>query len=470
MENEEPRRKFYNPEREMMSRDELKDHQFKELQKQVKYIYENGPFYKRSFDNAGIQPGDIKTWDDFYKIPIMTKDDQRQAQEESLEKFNHPYGMIACAPEHKFVRISATSGTSGQPTLYTLTKHDVNVNRELHARKLWISGAFPGLRILHAMALSMFTGGIPVVDALMEFGLCVIPVGAESGVARVLQFADLCKPHLLACTPSFAEYIIEKCPEILGKPASELGILGIAGGAEPGFGIESVKKRIAKGFGASPPSDGIGGTHNFHGYTCGHPESKGMHLVSEDYCILELLDPVTRESLELKDGAVGAMCYTYIDWEGTPLMRYYLNDMLRVYTSPCPCGDTRLQFKIIGRADDMLIVKGVNVYPAAFKTVISKYTPRVTGEFRIILTEKPPMVKPPLKMQIEHGQGLSGSDLEKLDKEIREDMHQNLRVTPSIEYVPSGTFERSTHKSKYFVEQYREEKEEVVEIHTLKQD
>ncbi|MCP4753782.1 MAG: phenylacetate--CoA ligase [Proteobacteria bacterium] len=469
--NLDPKRKFWNPERETMSRDQLRDHQFKELRNQVKYNYENGLFYKNKFDQAGIQPGDIKTWDDFYRIPTMTKDDQRAAQEESLERFGHPYGMLACAPEDKFARISATSGTSGQPTLYTLTRHDVNVNRQLHARKLWLSGAPPGLRILHAMALSMFTGGVPVIDAMMEYGLCVIPVGAEGGVARVLQFVDLCKPHLLTCTPSFAEYIIEKCPEILGKPANELGLLGIGGGGEPGLGIKSVKNRIAKGFGVRSPGDSIGGTHNFHGYTCRVDHGKGMHLISEDYCILELLDPVTKESMELKDGVVGEMCYTYIDWEGTPLMRYCLNDILEITTSPCECGDPRLRFKIIGRADDMLIVKGVNVYPAAFKNSISKFVPRVSGDFRILLDGPPPSVKPPLKMQIELAQDLKSDEIEQLGQQIRADMHADLRVTPAIEFVPPDSFEKATHKGKVFVKLYEEKPadEDIAEIHPLKQ-
>ena len=196
-----------------------------------------------------------------------------------------------------------------------------------------------------------------------------------------------------------------------------------------------------------------------------------MHLVSEDYCILELLDPETKTSMELKDGAIGEMCYTYIDWEGTPLMRYRLNDILEVTTSPCECGDPRLRFKIIGRADDMLIVKGVNVYPAAFKNVISTFVPRVSGDFRIVLDAPPPSVKPPLKMQIELGQDLKTDEIEALNKEIREEMHQDLRVTPAIEFVPPGTFEKSTHKGQVFIKRYEEKPsdEETAEVHNLKQ-
>ncbi len=454
----DPHRKFWNPEIERMPRDKLRELQLEKLKKQLPYEYENSIFYKRSFDQAGVKPGDIKTWDDFSRIPTMTKDDQRRAQEESLQRFGHPYGMLACVPIEKIVRLSATSGTTGMPTLYTLTKHDVQVNRELHARKLWVRGIRPGDIMLHAYGLSMFTGGVPVVDALQEYGVCVIPVGAEGGVTRVLQFMDLCKPHYLLCTPSFAEYIIQKCPEVLGRPASTLGLKGISVGAEPGAGIPEVAKRIKEGFHIDRVNDSIGGSHNFHGYTCDAEPYQGMHLVSEDYCILELLDPETQKSLELKEGAIGEMCYTYIDWEGTPLLRYRLGDMLEVFTNPCKCGDSRLRFKIIGRADDMLIIKGVNLYPAALRNVVAGFVPRVTGEFRILLDAPGPRVVPPLKIQVEYGEGVTREDLPLLNKEMREQMHQMLRATPDIELVPPNTFERATHKSKYIVKRYEEKK------------
>ncbi len=166
------------------------------------------------------------------------------------------------------------------------------------------------------------------------------------------------------------------------------------------------------------------------------------------------------------------MCYTYINWEGSPLLRYRLGDILEVYTSPCECGDTRLRFKIIGRADDMLIVKGVNVYPAALQSAVAKFVPRVTGEFRIILDDPPPLVKPPLQMQVEYGQDLDPGDIPRLDQEIREYMHNTLRVTPTIEFVPPNTFERATHKSKYIVKRYEEKPtdSDTAEVHRLKQD
>jgi len=453
----DPNRFFWNPEIESLSRDKMRELQFTKLKKQLKYNYENSIFYKRSFDEAGIKPEDVRTWEDFYEnVPTMTKDDQRLAQEESIERFGHPYGTLACAPREKIVRLSSTSGTTGMPTLYTLTKHDVQVNRELHARKLWRGGARPGDIMLHAFGLSMFTGGVPVCDAMQEYGCCIVPVGAESGVARVLQYIDLCKPSSLACTPSFALHIIERCPEILGKPANQLGLKRLSCGAEPGAGIAEVAKRIEDGFGLQPGmlKDAIGGSHNFHGYTCDARPYQGMHLVSEDYCILELLDPETKKSLELKDNLMGEMCYTYIDWEGTPLLRYRLGDMLQVLTSPCSCGDHRLRFRIIGRADDMMIIKGVNLYPAALQSVIASFTPRTTGMFRILLDQPPPRVEPPLRIRVEYGEGMTKGDVEKLEKDMKARMHQELRVTPKMEFVPPNTYERSTQKSKLIEKLY----------------
>src|SRR4030042_3991216 len=175
----DPNRKYWNPKIESMSREELRNLQFKKLKKQLRYNYENSIFYRDRFNQAGIKPGDIRTWEDFTRVPTMTKDDQRQCQEESLARFGHPYGMLACASVEKIVRLSSTSGTTGMPTLYTLTKHDVKVVRELHARKMGRMGFRPTDIVLHALALSMFTGGVPVCDALQEYGITMIPVGAE---------------------------------------------------------------------------------------------------------------------------------------------------------------------------------------------------------------------------------------------------------------------------------------------------
>jgi phenylacetate-CoA ligase len=255
--------------------------------------------------------------------------------------------------------------------------------------------------------------------------------------------------------------MIKRCPEVLGYPATELGMKGLMCGGEPGAEILEVRKRTMEGYNLQWYSNYIGGTHNFHGYNCDANQmevTRGMHLASEDYCVLELLDLETKESVQLKDGAVGEMCYTYIEWEGTPLLRYRLGDVLQIYTSPCECGDPRLRFKIIGRMDDMLIIKGVNLYPAAIKNFLAGFMPKVTGEFRILLDVPGPRVSPPLKIQVEYGEGLTKEDTPNLDEEMRHKAKQVLRCNPSIEFVPPNTFERATHKSQYIVKLYEEKK------------
>lgn len=212
-----PNRAFWNPEIETLSRDELKELQLKKLKKQLEYNYKNSIFYKDQFDREGIKPEDIQTFEDFTHIPTMDKNDERRCTEESLNRFGHPYGMLGCAPLDKIVRLTSTSGTTGIPTLHTNTMNDVRVLRELQARKWWRLGLRPGDVVLHAMALSMFAAGFPIVDALQEYGVAVMPMGAEAGTERLLRHCELCKPTHMVCTPSFAEHIIKRCPEVPRK-------------------------------------------------------------------------------------------------------------------------------------------------------------------------------------------------------------------------------------------------------------
>lgn len=200
-------RKLWNPRVELMSEDEMKSLQLKRLKKQVTYNYHHSEFYRKKFDSARIKPSDIQSFEDFHQVPLMTKGEHRQAQEESLERFGHPYGLLACAPREKIVRINSTSGTTGMPTLYTLTKHDIAIVNEMHARKYWRAGIRPGDVMLQALSLSMFTGGLPLSEGIQHMGACVVPVGIEGGTRRVFDFIHLTSPVAIIATPSFGEYM-----------------------------------------------------------------------------------------------------------------------------------------------------------------------------------------------------------------------------------------------------------------------
>lgn len=441
-------RQFWNEAIETLPPDELKDLQWKRLKDQLKYNYDASEYYREEkFHKCGLTPDDIRTFEDFHKIPLMTKDEHRWTQEESLRRFGHPYGLITCASKEKIIRINSTSGTTGQPTLYTLTQNDINVLNEMHARKYWRTGLRPGNIVLQALSLSMFTGGLPLSDGLQAMGLCVVPVGIEGGTQRILDFTLLTRPDVLIATPSFGEYLIDQTPRLIGKEARELGIRWFFCAGEPGAGIPSLRKKLQEGFGAKV-FDHTGGGHAFHGISCDTEPYPGMHFVSPDHCVLELVDPETRQPVEMSHGAIGEMVFTFIGWEGGPFMRYALGDLIQIFTEPCACGWPGMRFKIMGRADDMLIIKGVNIYPAALKSVVGEFIPRTTGALRILIDSPGPLVVPPLKVRVEYGaENMSAEDKHTLAEEMTNDIRERLRVTPAIELVPPFSLPRESGKT-----------------------
>jgi phenylacetate-CoA ligase len=317
----------------------------------------------------------------------------------------------------------------------------------MHARKYWRTGLRPGNIVLQALSLSMFTGGLPLSDGLQAMGLCVVPVGIEGGTQRVLDFALLTRPQVLIATPSFGEYLIDQTPKLIGKPARELGIRWFYCAGEPGAGIPPLRKKLQEGFGAKV-FDHTGGGHAFHGISCDTEPYAGMHFVSADHCILELVDPETREPVEMSDRAIGEMVFTFIDWEGGPFMRYALGDLIQIFTEPCTCGWPEMRFKILGRADDMLIIKGVNIYPAALKSVVGEFEPKTTGALRILLDGPGPLVTPPLRIQVEYGNAeMDGEEKHTLANELSDTIRDRLRVNPSIELVPPYSLPRKSGKT-----------------------
>ena len=438
-------RRLWNERIETMPREQLRELQRDRVVRQVAYNYAGSLHYREKMDAAGIRPEDIRSLDDYTHVPLMDKDEHRRVQERSLAEFGSPTALLACAPPERIVRISATSGTTGMPTLYTVTAHDVGVVNEMHARKYWRAGIRPGHSMLQAVSLSMFTGGLPLSDGIQHLGACVVPVGVEGGTRRVLDFAALTRPHALIATPSFGQYLIEECPKHTGRSALELGFKWFFCVGEPGGGNPAVRRKLADGLGVKV-FDHTGGGHAFHGISCDEApeEYKGMHLVSEDHCLLELVDPHTRKPIEVAEGAVGEMVFSFIDWEGGPFMRYALGDLLQVWTSPCPCGMPGLRFRIIGRTDDMLIVKGVNVYPEAIRKVLLAFGPRVTDHFRIVLDRPGPAVDPPLRLRVE-----AHDPDDALEQALMARFRSELRIAPAVEWLAPGALPREAHKTRY---------------------
>jgi len=280
-------------------------------------------------------------------------------------------------------------------------------------------------------------------------GVTVIPVGAESGAAKILKITRQFRGTVLVCTPSLAEHLIERAPEVLGAPVSALGLRTLICGGEPGAGIPEVRDRIESAYGVTLYDFGGG-----FGVSCGHHPYQGLHWVGDDLCLYELVDE-SGAAVPMRDGAVGEAVFTTLTGDGWINLRTSHGDIHRVTTSPCPCGTTGFRYQVVGRSDDMLKVKGVIVYPASIDSVISSLHPRVTGEFRIILDEPPPRVVPPLRLKVELGPGSpDGADVAVLERELLDAFAGRLRVTPSITWVPAGSLDRAAHKTNFFERTY----------------
>lgn len=188
--------------------------------------------------------------------------------------------------------------------------------------------------------------------------------------------------------------------------------------------------------------------------SCADGVYRGMHIVYGDYRLDTLIDPSTQKPIPITNGARGELQITTLGWEATPVIKISLGDLNQIFTDPCPCGMPGYRRIVVGRVDDMLIVKGINVYPSAVKDIITSFAPRVTGEFRIILEQPPPLVPPPVKMKVEYGSQVELNELESLKNSITGTCSRLLRFNPEIELVPPGTLERSTKKGKILEKRY----------------
>jgi len=431
---------------------ELRDERVRET---VARCWNGSAFYRGRLEAAGAEPGDIRTAADLEKLPVLLgKDDERELQEASRAELGHPFGEHLCAPIDDVVGVASTSGTTGTPTFYAFTERDVTTTDQLWARAFRQAGVRRGDSVLHCFGLSMFLAGVPVVRALERMGARPIPVGAEAGTERILRIADLVRPRVLACTPSYAQYLAEQVPKVLGRPTAELGIEIILCAGEPGAGLPEVRAGVQQAFGAKL-YDLLGGAHGVMCCSCEAEPYAGMHVLGEDCAITtQLVDQETRAPIPLVEGAIGERVKTSLYWEAQPQLRASVGDVYQVHTDPCSCGVPGPRIRVLGRTDDLLIVKGVKIYPAAVKNVVQELRPLTTGIFRIVLDAPPPRVEPPLKISVERAEGVDDAGAAGLAAQLEKILHQRMTVRPEITVVAPGTFERGSLKEKLIERAY----------------
>ncbi len=346
---------IYQPEKECMSRDELHALQSERLVETVKWTYDNVPMYKQRMDEAGIKPEDIKSVDDITKLPFTEKEDLRA---------NFPFGLLA-ADKKDIVRIQGSSGTTGHPIVVGYTEGDIKVWTEMVARALSAAGATNEDIVQVGYGYGLFTGGLGAHQGATELGAMVIPMSAGNTQRQLMMMQEL-KSTILCCTPSYAIYLGESAIEAGIDPKKDLCLKAGVFGAEPW--TEEMRQHLEELFGIDAMD--IYGLTEIAGPGVGYEclEKHGSHI-NEDHVIIECIDPVTGE--HVPDGTPGELVFTTITKKGQPAIRYRTHDIATVDTSPCACGRTNARMgRITGRTDDMIVVRGVNVFPTQIESVL----------------------------------------------------------------------------------------------------
>jgi phenylacetate-CoA ligase len=421
------------------------------LQKQIAYLWTNDDYYRPLFLKAGLtSPRDLQTIEDFRRLPaFLDKARHRDSQDASLERYGHPLGLHLTTAHENAIHLAATSGTTGFPTFYVFTRKDLDITYRVLGRMFALAGIRPGDTTFHAFGLSLWLAGITYVQALEAYGARPVALGAEAGVPKILRYIQITRPRALFATPSMVNQLIERSRDEIGVPVETLGIKIVFCSGEPGASQPLFRQRVKEHFGAKV-FDATGGAWHNGTITCDSEHSHGMHYMAEDYCFrYDLVDPETKAPLELRDGAIGEAIHTGLEYEAAPAFRNATGDILKLHVGECPgCGHFGVRMEIVGRADDMLAIKGVKVYPAAIQDVVRQFQPHVSGELRIRLDAPPPRVEPPLRLIIEAGETTPEAEWEGLARAIEQRIRELLTFRPSVAIVAFASLPRSGAKTK----------------------
>lgn len=354
----------------------------------------------------------------------------------------HPIGTHLAANTADLARIYSTSGTTGLPSYIPLTHSDLATWIEISKRSYGASGIQPGEKMATTYSAGPFVAGV-VLDTFAALGVCHIPVGPGNS-ERLMAAVQLLKPEVLGCTPSYALYLAEWAEkqniDIANSSVKRILVAGEPGGGEP-----ALRAKLEKAWGAKVTEVmGIGDISVSLWGECEHQD--GMHFGGRGMVHVELIDPATGEILEMTEGAEGEIVYTHLRHEAAPLLRFRSRDRVRVSTSPCPCGRTAPRVRCIGRTDDMLIVRGVNLFPTAVREVVGQFEPHVSGVISIRPSVTGVKQVPPLPLLVELADGAKPP--EDLDENIKKLIREKLIVTTAVKLVPHGTLPRTDYKSK----------------------
>ena len=434
--------KYFSPEIETASRDYLHAIQSARLIKTVKRCYENIPFYKAKFDEIGLKPEDIHSIDDISKLPFTVKQDLGD---------HYPFGLFA-VPREELVRVHASSGTTGKQTVVGYTRGDIDRWSECTARALTAAGATSSDYIHVSYGYGLFTGGMGIHYGAEKLGATAIPV-SSGNTKRQVQILQDFGSNVLCCTPSYALFIAETLKEMNVDPAELPLRIGIFG-AEPWS--ENMRTQLEnmlkiKAYDIYGLSEIAGPGVAFE--CC---EQSGMHIC-EDYFYPEIVDPVTLKPLP--DGEYGELVFTCIGKEALPLLRYRTRDITRLNYSPCKCGRTGVRMdKVKGRSDDMLKIRGVNVFPSQIESVLIG-TEQIGANYQLVVRREGFADTLEVRVELVDASLLeSYGEIERLQKKIMHNLQTTLGIQCKVSLLEPKTLERFVGKAHRVVDLRNEKK------------
>jgi phenylacetate-CoA ligase len=427
-----------DPEVESRPWDEQRALDDESYREQLANLLERSPFYREKLGAAGVASvEDAGGLDGIARLPLTTKQEVRDTV-----TAENPIGAHLCVERSEIARIYSTSGTTGTPSFIPLTASDLDNWVTGSSRSYASSGVRAGQRIVTTYSAGPWVAGAALAS-FDRIGLSHIPVGTGN-TDRLLRAIELLTPEAVAVTPSYASYLVETAAE-RGVDLADSSVRHVITAGEPGGGEPAFRSRLEEGWGARvTEAMGIGDIGVSIFGEC--PEQDGMHFGGRGFVHFELIDPESGKAREIADGAEGEMVLSHLRHQAAPLLRFRSRDHVTLRTGSCPCGRTGPRIRVVGRTDDMLIVRGVNVFPSAVREVVAEFAPRVSGRILIRPPAEGPKQDPPLPVAAELAEGAETDD--ELADAIAKRLRESLIARMSVELVPFGTLERSEVKSR----------------------
>lgn len=435
-----PDGKYWDKEIETMPRDKLEEYQLEQLKKEIKWAYENTVHYKRSFDEAGLKPEDLKTLDDLAKFPFVDKKTERDTQGKGTF-----LGEMCAVPEEDVIFIATSSGSTGVPTMSPFTQEDFDEWQDVESRWFYQTGMRKNDRYIHALNFSLYVGGPDVIGAQRLGALCIW--GGTLPSERLIFIMKTYQPTCIWTSPSYAWYLGETCKKNGVDPAKDLAIKRIYVAGEMGGSIETTREAIEKLWGATV-YDFYGLSDIFGACAAMCDEKDGLHI-AEDHILVETVDVRTGEVL--KPGETGELVYTTLRKHARPMIRFRSGDIGHIDITPCKCGRTHGRIHVTGRKDDMFVVSAVNVFPSDVEAVVHGLK-GITGEYLIRVYEKDYTCR--YDVTIEREESNASESDEELAERVKNALKARIGVKPAkVNVTTEGTLERSTHKAKRVIDE-----------------